>query len=60
MVETAEKETLSQWKKQIRTTRKKKLQKYFDLLDQEDVRYEVENMNLEKMEEQLIKLYKKT
>jgi hypothetical protein len=60
LVETAEKESLSQWKKQINTNRQKKLDKYFNILEQQDVRYEVENLDLDKMEEQLIKMYKKS
>ena len=60
IVETAEKKALSEWKKEVETKRKNKLDKYINLLEQQDVRYEVENLDLDRMEQQLIQMYKKS
>ena len=59
-VELAEIEALSEWKKEINTKQKHKLEKLLNILEQQDEKYEVENLDLEKMEEKLIKLYKKS
>lgn len=59
MIELAEKQALSQWRKQLNIDRKKKIDKYFNILEQQDARYEVENLDLSKMEEQLIRMYQK-
>mmetsp|Transcript_19821 Transcript_19821/g.17517 ORF Transcript_19821/g.17517 Transcript_19821/m.17517 type:complete len:183 (+) Transcript_19821:116-664(+) len=59
IVEQAEKKQLSQWKHDVNKKQKKKLNKYMNRLDQEDLRYEVENLDLDKMEDKLIQMYKK-
>jgi hypothetical protein len=58
LIEQAETKQLYQWKKEVNRKQKHKLDKYLSLLEQEDERYEVENMDLSRMEEKLIKLYK--
>ena len=59
IMEQAENKTMAQWKQDVNRKQKRKLDKLLNRLDQEDVRYEVENLDLEKMEEKLIKMYKK-
>lgn len=59
LAELAEIEALSEWKKEINTKQKQKLEKLLNILEQQDQKYEVENLDLEKMEEKLIKLYKR-
>ena len=59
LVEQAERNQISQWKQDLNKKQKSKLEKYKNRLDQEDMRYEVENLDLEKMEEKLISMYKK-
>ena len=59
LTELAEIEALSEWKKEINSKQKQKLEKLLNILEQQDQRYEVENLDLEKMEENLIKLYKR-
>ena len=59
LIELTENKALSEWKKELNTKQKRRLEKYLDVLNQQDERYEVENLNLEKMEEQLIKMYKR-
>lgn len=59
IIQQAEAKQLSQWKKETDKKQKQKLNKYLSLLEQEDERYEVENLDVSKMEAQLIKLYKR-
>lgn len=59
LMQQAEIRSLTDWKKELSTKQKQKLDKYLNLLEQEDVRYEVENLDYDKMEEKLIKMYKK-
>ena len=59
LTELTEIEALSEWKKEINSKQKQKLEKLLNILEQQDQRYEVENLDLEKMEENLIKLYKR-
>lgn len=59
LIEMTENKALSEWKKELNTKQKQKLEKLINMLNQQDERYEVENLNLEKMEEQLIKMYKR-
>jgi hypothetical protein len=59
VIKQAEIRSLTDWKKEVNTKQKAKLDKYLNLLEQEDERYEVENLDLGKMEDKLIKMYKK-
>jgi hypothetical protein len=59
LIELTENKALSEWKKELNSKQKQKLEKYLNVLHQQDERYEVENLNLEKMEEQLIMMYKR-
>ena len=51
LTELTEIEALSEWKKEINSKQKQKLEKLLNILEQQDQRYEVENLDLEKMEE---------
>lgn len=59
MIEVSENQALSDWKKEVNNKQKKKLDKLLNIFEQQDTKYEVENLNLEKMEEQLIQMYKR-
>jgi hypothetical protein len=59
LIELAENKALSDWKQEINNQQKRKLEKLLNILDQQDTRYEVENLDLEKMEQQLINMYKR-
>jgi hypothetical protein len=59
LIELSENESLSKWKQELNSKQKKKLDKYLNILEQQDVKYEVENLDIDKMEDQLIKMYKR-
>jgi hypothetical protein len=46
-------------KKDLRKSKKKEIELYSNLLQQEDERYDFESTNLEKLEQEIIKIYKK-
>lgn len=59
LIEKAEIQAASAWKKELKKKQSKKLGRLFNKLDQEDERYEVENLDYDKMEQKLISMYKK-
>lgn len=59
LIESAENHAMSDWKKEINKQQKAKLEKLLNILDQQDTKYEVENFDLERMEAELIKMYKR-
>lgn len=46
-------------KKELDDQKHKELQRYVQLLQQEDDKYDLHNMNLGKLEGEIVKLYKK-
>ena len=46
-------------KKEVTTKKKQELEKYLALLKQEDQKYDMQSSNLNKLEEEIVKLYKK-
>jgi hypothetical protein len=46
-------------KKELQTTKNKEVQKYYDLLKQEDSKYDFESSNLANIEKEIVGLYKK-
>lgn len=59
MIEKAERQSASLWKKDIRNKESKKMNQLLSRLDQEDERYLVENLDYDKMEQKLISMYKR-
>jgi len=46
-------------KKELDSQKHKELQRYIQLLQQEDEKYDVQNMYLGRLENEIVKLYKK-
>ncbi len=46
-------------KKELNMAKKKEINKYLEILKQEDNRYDFESTNLQKIENEIYKLYKK-
>ena len=46
-------------RKELNTSKKREIEKYLALLKQEDQKYDFQSSNLNKLENEIIKLYKK-
>ena len=46
-------------KKELDEQKKKEVQRYIELLQQEDDKYDLQNMNLGRLQGEIVKLYKK-
>ena len=59
IAEAAQKEALTRMKKELDLSKKKEIERYLVLLKQEDQKYDFQSSNLNKLESEIIKLYKK-
>ena len=50
---------MSRMKKELNFSKRKEVDKYLQILQQEDQRYDFESTNLEKIQGDILKLYKK-
>lgn len=46
-------------RKELNTSKKREIEKYLSLLKQEDQKYDFQSSNLNKLENEIIRLYKK-
>ena len=59
IAQDAQKKALSQMKKELDDQKRKEVQRYIELLQQEDDKYDLQNMNLGRLQGEIVKLYKK-
>ena len=59
IAQNAQVEALSRMKRELDLSKKKEIQKYLVLLKQEDQKYDFQSSNLNKLESEIIRLYKK-
>mmetsp|Transcript_29928 Transcript_29928/g.29115 ORF Transcript_29928/g.29115 Transcript_29928/m.29115 type:complete len:88 (+) Transcript_29928:1681-1944(+) len=59
IAQQAQQQAMSRMKKELNDVKKKELGRYLELLKQEDQKYEFENTNMGRLEQQIVKLYKK-
>ena len=59
IAQEAQKKALSQMKKELDDQKRKEVQRYIELLQQEDDKYDLQNMNLGRLQGEIVKLYKK-
>lgn len=52
-------EALSRMKKEVTRQKKSELEKYLHLLKQEDAKYDMQSQNLGKLEDEIVRLYRK-
>lgn len=55
----AQKKALNQMKRELDDQKRKEVQRYIQLLQQEDDKYDIQNMDLGRLQNEIIKLYKK-
>lgn len=59
LAQQAQKKALSQMKKELDGQKRRELERYVQLLQQEDDKYDVQNMDLGRLEGEIVKLYRK-
>lgn len=59
IAEEAQKKALNQMKKELDLQKNQELQRYIHLLQQEDEKYNMQNLELGRLEKEIIKMYKK-
>jgi len=59
IAQEAQKKALSQMKRELDDQKRKEVQRYIQLLQQEDDKYDLQNMDLGRLEGEIVKLYKK-
>ena len=59
IAQNAQKDALTRMKKEMDLSKKKEIEKYLVLLKQEDQKYDFQSSNLNKIENEIIKIYKK-
>lgn len=59
IAQQAQTQALSRMKRELNVSKKKEVERYMLLLKQEDQRYDFESTNMGKMENEIVKLYKK-
>ena len=59
IAQNAQTEALSRMKRELDLSKKKEIQKYLQLLKQEDAKYDFQSSNLNKLEHEIVRLYKK-
>ena len=59
IVKFAQTQAMAEWKKDLDTKRKSEMDRYMSALNQEDMRYDVENNDEAAMEQALIDMYKR-
>ena len=60
VMQEAQKKALSQMKKELDEQKKQELQRYIMLLQQEDEKFDIQNMYLGRLEDEIVKLYRKS
>lgn len=59
IAQAAQLDALTRMRKELNTSKKREIEKYLALLKQEDQKYDFQSSNLNKLEGEIIKLYKK-
>ena len=59
IAQEAQKKALSQMKRELDDQKRREVQRYIQLLQQEDDKYDMQNMDLGRLEGEIVKLYKK-
>ena len=59
IAQEAQKKALSQMKRELDEQKRAEVQRYIQLLQQEDDKYDLHNMDLGRLEGEIVKLYKK-
>ena len=59
VAQEAQKKALSQMKRELDDQKRKEVNRYIQLLQQEDDKYDLQNMDLGRLEGEIVKLYKK-
>ncbi len=59
IAQQARNQALKEMERQLRDNKRQEIEEYLNILRQEDERYDFENNNLDKFEEQLVQIYKK-
>ena len=59
MAQEAQKKAFSQIKKELGDQKKKEVERYIQLLQQEDEKFDLANLNLSRMEQEVVRIYKK-
>ena len=59
IAQQAQQQAMSRMKKELNFSKRKEVDKYLQILQQEDQRYDFESTNLEKIQGDILKLYKK-
>jgi len=59
VAQQAQSQALNRMKKELAEQKKKEVDRYLQLLKQEDSRYEFESSNMGKIEHEIVKMYKK-
>lgn len=59
VAQQAQQQALNRMKKELAHQKKREVERYLQLLKQEDTRYEFESSNIGKIENEIIKMYKK-
>lgn len=58
VAQQAQQQALTRMKRELNDQKKKEVERYLQLLKQEDSRYEFESSNIGKIEHEMIKMYK--
>ena len=59
IAQAAQLEALTRMRKELNTSKKREIEKYLAILKQEDQKYDFQSSNLNKLEGEIIKLYKR-
>ena len=59
VAEEAQKKALANMKKELDDQKKEEIQKYVQLLNQEDDKFDMASMNMAKLQNEIVKMYKK-
>ena len=59
IAQQAQSQALSRMKKELNNAKRKEIQKYLELLKQEDQKYDFESSNMHRLEQEILRLYKK-
>lgn len=59
VAQEAQKKALSQMKKELGDQKRKEVERYIRLLQQEDEKFDLENLNASRLEHEIVRLYQK-
>lgn len=59
IAQQAQQQAISRMKKELNAQKKQEIERQLQLLRQEDEKYDFESTNLQKMEQEIVRLYKK-